>query len=42
MEEQFVDRAEKVAKWCNDAGTRVERYGQTVGNRLDDGFHMRA
>ncbi len=42
MEEQFVDRAERFVKWCDNVGTRVEQYGQTVGNRLVDGFHMLA
>lgn len=42
MEEQFVDRAEKFAKWCNNIGTRVEMLGESVGNQLVDGFHMLA
>ena len=42
MEERFVGLAEKVAKWCDNVGSRAEKYGQTVGNRLVDGFHMLA
>ncbi len=40
MEEQFVGRAEKVTKWCDDIGTRVEKFGESVGNQLVDGFHL--
>ena len=42
MEEQFVGRAEKFAIWCNSIGTRVEKFGESVGNQLVDGFHMLA
>ncbi len=42
MEEQFVDRTEKFAKWCDNVGTRVEKFGEAVGNQLVDGFHMLA
>lgn len=42
MEEQFVGRTEKVAKWCGDVGTRVEMLGESIGNQLVDGFHMLA
>ena len=42
MEEQFVDRAEKFAKWCDNVGTGVEKFGESVGNQLVDGFHMLA
>ncbi len=42
MEEQFAGRAEKFAIWCNSIGTRVEKFGGTVGNQLVDGFHMLA
>ncbi len=42
MEEQFVGRAEKFAIWCDNVGTRVEKFGGTVGNQLVDGFHMLA
>ncbi|MEE8539657.1 MAG: phosphate-starvation-inducible PsiE family protein [Woeseiaceae bacterium] len=41
-EEQFVDRAEKFAIWCDSIGTRVEKFGGSVGNQLVDGFHMLA
>ncbi|MCH8138481.1 MAG: phosphate-starvation-inducible PsiE family protein [Proteobacteria bacterium] len=42
MEEQIVGRAEKFAKWCDNVGTRVEKFGESVGNQLVDGFHMLA
>ena len=42
MEEQFVGRAEKFAKWCDNVGTRVEKFGESIGNQLVDGFHMLA
>ncbi len=42
MEEQIVGRAEKLAKWCDNVGTRVEKFGGSVGNQLVDGFHMLA
>ena len=42
MEEQIVGRAEKFAKWCDNVGTRVEKFGGSVGNQLVDGFHMLA
>ena len=42
MEEQFVDRAEKFAKWCDNVGARVEKFGESVGNQLVNGFHMLA
>ncbi len=40
MEEQFVDRTEKFAKWCDNVGTRVEKLGEAVGNQMVDGFHL--
>ncbi len=42
MEEQIVGRAEKLAKWCDSTGTRVEKFGESVGNQLVDGFHLLA
>ncbi len=42
MEEQFVGRAEKFVIWCDSIGTRVEKFGETVGNQLVDGFHLLA
>ena len=42
MEEQIVGRAEKLAIWCDNVGTRVEKFGGSVGNQLVDGFHMLA
>ncbi len=42
MEEQIVGRAEKFAIWCENVGTRVEKFGGSVGNQLVDGFHMLA
>ncbi len=42
MEEQIVGRAEKFAIWCENVGSRVEKFGDTVGNQLVDGFHMLA
>ncbi len=42
MEEQFAGRAEKFAIWCNSIGTRVEKFGGSVGNQLVDGFHLLA
>ena len=42
MEDQFVDRTERFAAWCDNVGTRVEKFGESVGNQLVDGFHMLA
>ena len=42
MEEQIVGRAEKFAVWCDSTGTRVEKFGESVGNQLVDGFHLLA
>ncbi len=42
MEEQIVGRAEKFAIWCDSTGTRVEKFGESVGNQLVDGFHLLA
>ncbi len=42
MEEQIVGRAEKFGIWCENVGTRVEKFGGSFGNQLVDGFHMLA
>ncbi len=40
MEDQFVDRTERFAAWCDNVGTRVEKFGTAVGNQMVDGFHL--
>ena len=40
MEDQFVDRTERFAAWCDNVGTRVEKLGDAAGNQMVNGFHL--
>ncbi len=40
MEDQFVDRTEKFAAWCENLGSRGEKLGEAVGNQMVDAFHL--
>ena len=40
MEDQFVDRTERFAAWCENLGSRVEKFATAVGNQMVDGFHL--
>ncbi len=40
MDDQFVDRTERFAAWCDNVGTRVEKLGDAAGNQMVNGFHL--